>query len=104
MHDDILNLIKMVKLKPGLYVGRKSLVKLRSFLDGYVFAMRYNNIKYNSVQYNMFNDWIASKYNIRTSELWDTYLPRITNNEEKAFDLFFEELEEFLKKHTNENL
>lgn len=103
MSDDVLNLIKMIKLKPGLYIGSKSLVKMRSFLDGYFFAMRCNNIEYNSVQYNNFNTWISKKYNIRTSELWDTYLLKVTNNEEDAFDLFFEELEGFMKENNFEN-
>ena len=44
--DNIICLLMMIKLRPGLYIGTKSLVRLCSFIDGYKFAMICDNKKY----------------------------------------------------------
>lgn len=97
--DEILYLLGIIKLKPGMYIGSKSLAKLRSFIDGYIFAMNCKKIKYCADQYKIFNKWLAKRYNICTSELWDGYLTKIINDNELAFDLFFDELEIFMKEN-----
>lgn len=96
---DIIDLLFMIKKRGGLYIGTKSITRLRSFIDGYMFAMNLENKEYNAGIFYNFNDWMAQKYNVKKSILWDIYLLNLTNNEEKSFDLFFEELEMFLKKH-----
>lgn len=100
--DNIICLLMMIKLRPGLYIGTKSLVRLCSFIDGYKFAMICDNKKYKINQYYEFNEWLAQKYHIRESILWDDYLIRFVQNESEAFDLFYEELEAFLKENNIE--
>ena len=72
------------------------------FLDGYKFAMICDNKKYKINQYHEFNEWLAQKYHIRESILWDDYLIRFVQNESEAFDLFYDELEAFLKENNIE--
>lgn len=91
---NIIELLYMIKQKPGLYIGYKSLQRLRCFIDGYRFAMKCEGIDYDVITYNNFNEWIADKYNIREPILWDRYLLDLSNNnQDVAFDLFFENLE-----------
>ena len=96
---DIIDLLFMIKKRGGLYIGTKSITRLRSFIDGYMFAMNLENKEYNACIFYNFNDWMAQKYNVKKSILWDIYLLNLTNNEEKSFDLFFEDLETFLKEY-----
>ncbi len=96
---DIIDLLFMIKKRGGLYIGTKSITRLRSFIDGYMFAMNLENKEYNAGIFYNFNDWMAQKYNVKKSILWDIYLLNLTNNEEKSFDLFFEDLETFLKEY-----
>lgn len=101
--DHVIYLFTMIKKKPGLYIGSESLVRLKSFIDGYIFALKIKENDYQTEQYKKFNKWLK-KYNIHTVESWDSYLIRIVKDEEKSFDLFFEQLELFLKKDQTETV
>ena len=96
---DIIELLFMIKKRGGLYIGTKSITRLKSFIDGYKFVMNLENKEYNADVYYQFNDWMAQKYNVKESILWDMYLLKLTDDEGKSFDLFFEELEMLLKEH-----
>lgn len=97
--NNIVDLLFMIKKRPGAYIGEKSIIKLKSFLDGYRCALEYENIEYGVNIYRLFNDWIAKKYNIISVELWDAFLLRKTENAAAAFDLFFEEFDLFLREN-----
>ncbi len=100
--ENNLNLISTlfkIKSKPGMYLGTKSATKLKSFIDGYIYAMNKENIECGSKVYYSFNDWFAENHNIRESILWDIFLLNETNDEKIAFDLFFKEFEIFLDKN-----
>ena len=98
----IIELLLTIKSIPGLYIGTKSITRLKSFIDGYRFIMDSENREYGVNIYYDFNEWMAHKYFIREPILWDTFLLGLVNSEEKAFDLFFEELEAFLKENNLE--
>lgn len=100
--NDIIDLLFMIKKRPGAYIGKRSIVKLKSFLDGYCCALIYENINYNLDIYYSFNEWLAERYNINSVVLWDTYLVQKTKDEALSFDLFFEELEIFLRENNIE--
>ena len=100
--NNIIDLLFMIKKRPGAYIGNKSIVKMKSFIDGYCCALMYESINYNLEIYYLFNEWLAVRYNINSVVLWDTYLVEKTNDEALAFDLFFEELETFLRDNNFE--
>lgn len=56
--DHVIYLFTMIKKKPGLYIGSKSLVRLKSFIDGYIFALKIKGNDYQTEQYKKFNKWI----------------------------------------------
>ncbi len=92
MQDEMLQLIREIGEKPGLYIGCKSLPRLRAFLDGYCFARRASDEDCSVVCYHAFGAWLAEKYGIREPVTWDIFLPALTEDEARAFDLFYEEL------------
>lgn len=96
--DDAICMLETIKQKPGLYIGSKSLKKLKGFMDGYIYAMNQNGMECHVDQYWNFNEWISKRYNIRSTESWDSFLLKVEKNEERAFDLFYEQLDLFLNE------
>ena len=89
-------LLLMIKKYPGAFLGEKSAQKLKSFLDGFEYAMIINQKNYCIKSYTEFKKWFEKKYNIQSIESWYDYLRR-NYNEVEAFDAFFIEIEEFYK-------
>ena len=94
-NEDLLNVIFSIKKIPGIYLGTKSVSRLRSFLDGFSLGYNYPSMKPN---FRDFQERMEAKYRVRESIGWDMILLRQTNDETQAFDLFFEEFEECLKE------
>ena len=86
----------MIKQRPGAFLGGKSALKLKSFLDGFEYAMFLCNNESFTKNCADFKKWFEVKYNIRTTESWYAYLIRYYDDV-KAFDVFFSEAEGFYK-------
>lgn len=99
LETDILNIIFKIKERPQVYLGNKSIIRLKCFLDGFKIAYDFPNV---SVAFPEFYPYISKKYNCIKSYSWCTILYLEANNDEKAFDLFFDELENFLKENNIE--
>ncbi len=103
MQSKIVELLFKIKGHSPMYIGSKSLVRLRNFLDGYIFAMQNEGVDWGADIYEDFNEWLDKKYNTRRkSVLWDYYLPMVCGDEEKSFDLFFEEFTAFIERMNND--
>lgn len=90
---DIHEMIIKIIHKPISYLGSKSISKLRCFIDG--FSIGYDYPHFHPF-FPEFQSFIETKYKINYSDSWNNILLKITNDEEKAFDLFVEEFESFL--------
>lgn len=96
MKNKIINLLLKIKDRPGLYLGEKSLPKLRSFINGYIYAMKHENgLDCGEEVYYDFNDWLNKKYNIINPIFWERSLRNMSISD--AFDLFYKELDIYLK-------
>jgi len=76
-------------------LGSKSIFKLKSFLDGYYFALLSNGIDCDNDFWDGFQLFISNKFNIETSQNWAQILFFFSNDEAEAFDRFFDLLEAF---------
>ena len=92
-------MIFMIKKKPCMFLNQKSISKLKCFLDGFAAGYSFPNV--NSFL-PTFQEYIEAKYKCVLTISWSKILISQTENEEKAFDLFFEELEAFLKENNIE--
>jgi phosphoribosylanthranilate isomerase len=98
--DSIYNLLTRIHLKPALFLGTKSVLRLKSFLDGYGFALASKETKCEWKDFLEFNFYkFVEKYfnwNKLSLNSWETIILKECNDdEEKALDLFFALLEEF---------
>lgn len=96
--DDIISLLLAIKNRPGVFIGFRSITKMKSFIDGYLFYLKINKIEIHNDIYNDFNVWLERKYNVKRVIDWNFYLIEETNHERKAFELFFKELDIYLQE------
>ncbi|SHM87947.1 hypothetical protein SAMN02746066_03716 [Anaerosporobacter mobilis DSM 15930] len=82
------------------FLGTKSLVVLRAFIDGYVNREMEINPSHQS-NFWKFNNFVASFYNDDINMNWDRILTAHTKTDEEAFDKFFYLLDKFLEKEPN---
>jgi len=94
--ENFYELLLMIKQRPGAFLGEKSALKLKSFLDGFEYAMFLCNNESFTESYTDLKKWFEIKHNIKTTESWCDYLIR-HYNDVRAFDVFFGEAEEFYK-------
>ena len=100
MEINLINLfdfLHKVKKKPHLYLeNKKNLSELYYLMEGFSIAYIYIGCERASGIIPNFDEWIHKKYNNKSVCSWKNVLLKKSKSEEKAFDLFFEELEAFL--------
>lgn len=95
--DIICELIEKIRIRPEIYLGERSIVKLNAFLNGYLLReMECTN--YNNSFLCGFQNYVAAYYNIRTSQGWSQIIRFFANSEEDAFNLFLERYDEFKRQ------
>jgi hypothetical protein len=98
MYSNVISLLYKIKKMPEIYLFRKSILLLESFIGGFIYAHFIEN-GYESSEENFtgkFNTWVANRYNISDSLNWASMIMLQMKDEEKAFDLFYELLDEYL--------
>ena len=94
--ENFYELLLMIKQRPGAFLGEKSALKLKSFLDGFEYAMCLCNNDIFTMSYADLKNWFEMKHNIKTTESWYDHLISLYDDVQ-AFDVFFSEAEEFYK-------
>lgn len=91
----VTELLLEIRKQPELYLGTKSLIRLRSFIFGYVHAMKHEvGSDCGDRVFWDFNEWLIQKYDIKKSNFWENNLTNISLND--AFDLFYKEFDTYL--------
>jgi hypothetical protein len=92
------NLLQRIKQRPGMYLGRCSITRLRSLLDGYGMARMELGLPRTDQEskFDGFQEWIQKKYNITSSHGWDSIILFYSADEKDALNNFFELFEKFL--------
>ena len=83
---------------PEIYIGKKSLTLLTTYLQGYWHATKYFGIEFENGFFPEFNSWMINKLKVRYNPSLHhsaLILEECGGDEEKAFDLYFALLEEF---------
>ena len=96
--DIIYELLLKIKERPGMYLGKKSIIRLNMFISGYYLRQYEIDYSYRSIL-EKFGDFV-NDYCLTNARAagWATNIYRYAKkDDEKAFDLFFELLDEFLK-------
>lgn len=92
-------LLSGLKRRPGLYIGKTTLTGFVGFVHGYKNALMMTKLYSERVILpDGLNDYAAMKYlgHTETSKGWFTLILENEPDEKKAFDLFWEVLDEYL--------
>ena len=94
-----LELLYLLKAAPEANLGRRALVLLEAFHSGYGrFAAAQDRTTY--AFHPTFRDWIIDRYRVDAGTMSECQiLRRVAGSDERAFDLFFEELAAALAAH-----
>lgn len=93
-------LIEKIKIRPALYLNKRSLTHLKTFIDGYTFALRQAHIPVSQEEeeFEEFQEWIEQKYNQYSTQHWSKIILFYSEDERDALDNFFELFTEFIKQ------
>lgn len=94
--ENVTELLHCIKNAPGMYIGQKSVFRLKHFMDGYCCAVQYAEINYGLNVYYSFIEWLREKYRVVSVVSYDTFLIDAFPDDKQAFDAFFDEFELFL--------
>jgi hypothetical protein len=102
-NEYLYHLLERIKQRPGMYIGQCSITRLNMLLIGYSQARMELGLPRTEQEKNFddFQEWIQSKFNINTSQGWDSIILSNSTNEKDAFYKFFQLFEQFLHGVTN---
>ena len=83
-------MVRTIRIRPGMYIGTSSLMRLRLFLIGYTFghAMLQFGSPRSSNLLDGFQKRIEHIYAVCNTQGWDNILNNVSSDEEEAYDLF----------------
>ena len=101
MHEEIQKLLDDIRYRPGVFLGKKTLNGLSSYVYGYIHCMHVrDNIEPKS--FEGFQEFVEKHYdlhdNIHSNRHWSNIIEFFNPIEEEAFDEFYKLLDEFVKK------
>lgn len=98
--DNFYDLLRKIKKRPAMYLGKHSIFNLQAFLDGYYFARRELSIPLTKQEseFQEFLQWIRQKFDVETGQLWASILLFESVDERSAVDKFFSLFEEFINR------
>lgn len=94
--DSIYEAIKRMKKRPGMYLGKKSILRLHMFLEGYI-SSQYDLDKNYNTSFLGFSDFVGEHYGESSNKGWERLILEAVGDDEKAVDVFYELLDTFLK-------
>lgn len=99
--EDLYNLLENIKTRPEIYIGTKSLMSLRYFLDGALHFLSLDEESNCADFLRGFQEWIEIRYDVSSDHHWSSIIMFYSSNEADAFDTFFIHLRQFLSLDTN---
>ena len=95
--ESIFDVLEMVRRKPGLYLGGKSIIRLQAFLSGYDSGLgRFHAVLSRYEEFHPFHDWVANRLGFNNSVPgWCNLILKRSSADETAYDQFFVLLDEF---------
>jgi hypothetical protein len=97
MFMDTFEIIEKIRSRPVMYLmDAKSLKHVCSFLIGYQCGRAGTSEKIEDRQFIQFHDWLSKRLGFEgTAMSWHTVILKKAGSDEKAYEMFFELLDEF---------
>ena len=85
--------------QPALFVGNRSVVRIKSFVDGYRYALWKTGDDDESGPYYGFQRFVEERYNVRTSHSWDRIVCFMAADDVGGFELTKEMWKEYRSQY-----
>src|SRR5215510_11104638 len=82
----IAELFEDVLSKPAMYVGHGSIVRVKSFMDGYIHATWKEGKHDNSDAYFGFQKFVENRFELTRTHSWENLISFMTISEAEAFE------------------
>jgi hypothetical protein len=91
------DLLARIEQRPGMYLGKVSLTRLKMLLIGYSMSRGELGLQLTEQekQFAQFQRRVQAKYQSNLSQSWENIVLSQVEDEKRAFDLFFELFKEF---------
>lgn len=91
------DLLQRIEKRPGMYLGRCSITRLKMLLVGYSLARRELNLPLSQQEkeFDRFQEWIQKRFEIASSQGWDSIILFHSVDEKDALEKFFKLFAEF---------
>ena len=90
-------LLNEIREQPAVYIGKKSLDRLAAFLAGYSYCM-YQQQNISTTILPGFQEYISEYFKIKSAQNWSSIIVSNSRNDEEAFDMFYDFLEQFYRE------
>jgi hypothetical protein len=101
-NSGILEVLRKIEAKPGMYLGKPSIDHLFMFLVGYKTARRELGQELTAQEEDFcgeFQPWLQQKYRLQTVASWSQIISSHTADDAEALQMFFQLLDEFLSRN-----
>jgi hypothetical protein len=88
-------LLERILDRPAMYLGYESVPRMKAFIDGYEFAKGGKSSPVRDPLYVGFQDWVASRFQVKTSHSWASIIVFMGLSESGAFTLMKELWQEY---------
>lgn len=91
------DLLQRIKQRPGMYLGRCSITRLRMLIMGYSMSRGELGLPttMQEKEFGKFQQWIQEKFKIASTQGWDSIILFFSADERDAFDKFYKLFEDF---------
>ena len=95
--DYLYDLLERIKTRPGMYLGQPSITRLNMLLTGYSLARIELGLPptKQEEEFDGFQDWLAERYQIKSTHGWDKIILFYAADEREAFLNFFKLFEQW---------
>ena len=91
----LVELLAAIKRRPAMYLTRRYISCLKSFLDAWLLLAYQHGINVEAECMGEFQDWVVAKYRITSSHSWADIILFHSQDECDALDNFFQFFDEF---------
>jgi len=100
-HYTIYEILARIRLRPAMYLGKCSLIRLRAFVEGCTFmAQEFGVESRDHPDFGAFHDWVAQRFGWRESTAgWcNIILEECGDDDQKALESFFELVDDYRRQ------
>jgi hypothetical protein len=96
------NMFEEILKKPALYVGNCSVSKIKTFMDGYIYAKWEEGKNSETDPYKEFGEWVRNRFQIKTSHGWADIVQFMSPDDAYAFEMTKKLWEEYKSQLHNQ--